>query len=69
MRARTVGIGDLVAVEVQDRQDRPVGRRVQELVGMPARRQRSGLRLAVADDAGDDQVGIVEGGAVGVREA
>ena len=35
---------------------------------MPARRQRSGLRLAVADDAGDDQIGIVEGRAVGMRE-
>ena len=51
-----VGIGDLVAVEVQDRQHRAVRRRVQELVRMPARRQRSGFRLAVADDAGDDQV-------------
>ena len=62
------GIGDLVAVQVQDRQHRPVGQRVQELVRVPARRQRPGLRLAVADDAGDDQVGIVEGGAVGVRQ-
>ena len=50
------GIGDLVAVQVQDRQDHAVGHRVQELVGVPARRQRPGLRLAVADDAGDDQV-------------
>ena len=35
---------------------------------MPARRQRPGLRLAVADHAGDDQVRVVERGAVGVRE-
>ena len=35
---------------------------------MPARRQRPGLGLAVADDAGDDQVGVIERGAVGVRE-
>ena len=35
---------------------------------MPARRERSGFRLAVADDAGDEQVGIVEGGAECVRE-
>ena len=62
------GIGDLVAVEVKDRQNHPVGRRVQEFVGMPARRQRSGLRLAVADDAGDDQIGVVEGRSVGVRD-
>ena len=35
---------------------------------MPARRQRAGLGLAVADDAADEQVGVVERGAVGVRE-
>ena len=35
---------------------------------MPARGQRSGLGFAVADDAGDDQIGIVEGRAIGVRE-
>src|SRR5262245_36566917 len=35
---------------------------------MPARRQRSSLRLAVADDAGNDQIGIVEGCSVGVRD-
>ena len=61
------GIGDLVAVEVQDRQNRAVGGRIQELVRVPARRQRPGFRLAVADDTGDNQVGIVEGGSVGVR--
>ena len=35
---------------------------------MPARRQRSGLGLAIADDATDHQVGIVECRAVRVRE-
>ena len=68
MRASTRGVGDLVAVEMQDRQHRAVGRRVEELVRVPARRQRAGLRLAVADDAGDDQIGIVERRAVGVRQ-
>ncbi len=61
-------IGDLEAVEVQDRQDRPVARGIEELVRMPARGQRAGFRLAVADDAGDDQVGIVERRAVGMGE-
>ena len=61
------GIGDLVAVEMQDRQDHTVRRRVQKLVRMPARRERPGFRLPVADDAGDDQIGIVEGGSVCVR--
>src|SRR5260221_14637043 len=62
------GIGDLVAVEVKDRQNRPVRRLVEEFVGMPARRQRSSFRLAVADDAGNDQIGVVEGCSVGVRD-
>ena len=61
-------VGDLVAVEVQDRQHRAVGLGVEELVRVPAGRRRAGLRLAVADDAGDDQVGIVERRAVGVRQ-
>ncbi len=61
--------GDLVAVQVQDRQHRAVACGVEELVGVPARRQRPGLGLAVADDAGDQQVGVVEGGAERVRQA
>src|SRR5438876_7910839 len=35
---------------------------------MPARGQWTGLRFAIADDAGRDQVWIVEDGAVGVRK-
>ena len=35
---------------------------------MPRRGQRSGLRLAVADDAGDDEIGIVEHRAERVAE-
>ena len=62
------GVGDLVAVEMQDRQDRAVARGIQELVAVPARGKRSGLGLAVADDGRDDEVGIVERGAVRVRE-
>src|SRR5215468_10125006 len=62
------GIGDLVAVEVKDGQNRPVPRWVEEFVGMPARRQRSGFRFAVADDAGNDQIAVVERRSVGVRD-
>ena len=61
-------IGDLVAVEMQDRQHRAVACRVQEFVGVPARGQRPGFRLAVADDAGDDQIRIVEGRAIGMQQ-
>jgi hypothetical protein len=53
---------------VQDRQHRAVVAGFEELVRVPARRQRPGLGLAVADDAADEQVGVVERRAVGVRE-
>ena len=45
---------------MEDRQHGAVARRVEELVRVPARGQRPGLRLAVADDAGHDEVGVVE---------
>ncbi|CAM5598775.1 hypothetical protein SCYAM73S_07694 [Streptomyces cyaneofuscatus] len=41
---------------------------VEELVGVPGRGERPSLRLAVADHAGDEEVRVVEGGAVGVGE-
>ena len=61
-------VGDLVAVEVKDGQDHAVLGGIDELVGVPTGGQRAGLRLTVADDRGDQQVRVVEGGAVGVRE-
>ena len=61
-------LGDLPAVEVEDRQNGPVALRIEVLVAVPARGQRSGFRFAVADRAGDDQVRIVEHGAERVRE-
>ena len=53
---------------MQDRQHRPVARRVEEAHPLPGALQRRGLRLAVADHAGDEEVGVVEGGAEGVNE-
>ncbi len=61
-------VGDLVAVQVQHREDRPVAGGVDELVRVPARGQRPGLRLAVAHDAQREQVGVVEHRPVGVHE-
>ena len=62
-------VGDLVAVQVQDGQHRAVARRVEELDAVPGRGERPGLRFAVADHAGDDQIRVVEGHAEGVRQA
>ena len=62
------GVGDLIAVQMENRQDDAVGDRVQELVGMPGGRQRAGLRFAVADDGGHDQVWVVVSGSIGMGE-
>ena len=35
---------------------------------MPTAGQRSGLSLAIADDAGDDEIGIIKRGAIGVAQ-
>jgi len=61
-------VRDLVAVQMQDRENGAVRLGVQELVRVPARGERAGLGLAVADDAADRQPGVVERRAVGVRE-
>jgi hypothetical protein len=63
------GIGDLVAVEMKDRQDGAVADGVEELVGVPRRGERTGLRFAVADDDADEQVRVVKRGAERVRNA
>src|SRR5262245_39598834 len=53
---------------MEDWQDNAVGHRIEEFVGMPARGERSGLRFAITDNTGDDQVGVVVGRAVRVRD-
>jgi hypothetical protein len=60
-------IGDLVTVEVEDWQNCAVRYRIQKLVRMPARSQRTGFSLAVADYAAHNQVWIVEGSTECVR--
>ena len=61
-------VGDLIAVEVEDRQHRAVAGRIEDLVRVPAGGGRSRLGLAVADDADRQKVGIVENGTAGVKQ-
>ena len=61
-------VRDLVAVQVQDRQHRAVGRRIEKLVRVPRGGQRAGFGFTVADHAGRDQIGIVEDRAEGVAQ-
>jgi hypothetical protein len=53
---------------MKDRQHGAIARGIEELVGVPAGGQRAGFGLAVADDAGDDQIRVVEGGAIGMGQ-
>ncbi len=45
-------VGNFVTVQVQNRQHRAVGGRINQLVSLPSRGQRAGFRLAVAHHRG-----------------
>ena len=63
------GVGNLVPVQVQNRQDGPVVYGVQELVTVPRRGQRAGFGLAIAHHGGHNQIGVVIGRAKRMRQA
>ncbi len=58
------GIVDLVAVEMENGQHRPVADRIEKLVGMPACSKRPRLGFSIAHDAADQQIGIIKRRAV-----
>src|SRR5579885_2996979 len=62
-------IGDLVAIQVKDRQHGTVAYWVEKLVRMPGSCQRPGLRFPVAHTYGDDQVRVVKCSAKAMRKA
>src|ERR1035437_8094927 len=53
---------------MQDRQNRAIPGWGKELVGVPTRGERSGFGFAITDHATNDQVRVVECGAVSVRQ-
>src|SRR4029079_11643734 len=56
-------IRDLVSVQVKYLKHRALGGRIEKFIGMPTGGQRTGLSLAVANYAGNNQIWIVEGSA------
>ena len=62
------GIRDLVAVEVQHRQHRPIANGIQEFIRMPGGGKRTGFGLAVSYSDGNDEVRIVESRSVRMRD-
>ena len=59
--------GDLVSIQVEDRQDRAIAGGIQKLVGMPTGGTRAGLGFSIAHHAADEQVRIIKGGAIGMK--
>jgi hypothetical protein len=53
---------------MQDRQHRSIRHRIEKLIGMPGSRHWTGLSLAIPNNAGDDEVWIVERRTICVRE-
>jgi hypothetical protein len=43
---------------MQNREDTAIARRVKEFVAVPTRGERAGFGFAIANNAGDDQVGL-----------
>src|SRR5690349_8825310 len=62
-------IGDLVAVQIEDRQHRAIANRIDEFVRMPRCGERTGLRLSVAHHARNDELRIIERSTVSMRKA
>ena len=60
--------GNLIAVQVQDRQHRAVAHRIKKFVALPATAQRAGLRFAIPHDARHEHVRIVERRSIGVQQ-
>ena len=61
------GSGDLVSVEMQNRQHRAIARGIEKLIRMPARRAGPGLCFAVAHHAAGKQIRIIKHRAIRVQ--
>ncbi len=61
-------IGDLVTVQMQDREHRPIVHRMQKFIRMPRCRQRSCLRFPITHNTGDNKIGIIQHGAERMTE-
>src|SRR5271157_1415142 len=62
------GVINLVSVQVQDGENRPVPNGVEKLANVPGSCQWPCFRLPVSDHRSHDQLRIVEGSAAGMRE-
>ena len=61
-------IGNLVAVQMQNRQHRAIFVRIDKFVALPGSGQRTSFRFSIADHAGRNQIGIVKYRAKGMGQ-
>ncbi len=61
-------VGNFIAVEVKNREDRAVADRIEELVGVPGGRQRAGFGFSITNNTGGDEIGVIEDCAERVAE-
>src|SRR6516164_7644866 len=61
-------VRDLVTIEVEDGQDNSIPGRIQEFVRVPGSCKRPGFRFAVAYDRCNDQIRVVEGSSISMRQ-
>ena len=56
-------VGDLITIQMEDRQYRAISGGVEKFIGVPACRKRACFRFAVPNHCGHNQVGIIIRGA------
>ena len=61
-------ISNLISIQMQNRQNRAIRDRIQELIGMPRRCQRPRFSFAIADHYGCDQARIIKYRAEAMRQ-
>src|ERR1700730_15880794 len=52
---------------MQNRQHGAIALRIQEVIGLPATFERTGLRLAISHDANHEQIRVIEGSSESVQ--
>ena len=65
---KSLRIADLETIEVQDGQHSSIGNWVEKFIGLPCGRQGAGFRFTVTNDAGSDQIRIIEHSPEGMAE-
>src|SRR5579863_8351166 len=61
-------VGDFVSIQMQNGQNRSIPRRIEKLIGMPTRRQRTRFGFTVANYAANQQRWITKSRAICVRD-